>query len=345
MKEIQEPFLVLIAFLGILLPAATAETPLSGAPLRRQLSEGVRFSCVDTPFRKAICDLGEANRVAVFVDRRVDPSREIALTGAKSPLWNLLGTVAQKGNAECLLLGQTVYVVPSGSSQGAARVAALRRADVKRLSESARRRLLRPVTLSWEELTTPDQLLTQWEAKTGVDTSALRKEIPHDLWPKGALPTMAPTDALSALLFGFGRTFRFSEDGKSVFPEEIPPDDVLRREVPSSEVAGALNPMMPSTGPRERQSAGHTEDPFARERFTLAVREKPLSAVLAQLAVQLHLDIRWPDVPPAEKAARDRIRCSFSVKKAELDTLLEAMFKDTPYTFSRSGARIDVRGR
>lgn len=267
------------------------------------------------------------------------------MTGAKSPLWSLLGAVAQEGDAECLLLGQTVYVVPAGSSQAAARLAALRRADVKRLPESARRRLLRPVTLSWEALTTPDQLLKQWEARTGVDTSALRKEIPHDLWPKGTLPTMAPTDALSALLFGFGRTFRFSEDGKSVFPEDIPPDDVLRRKVPSSEVASVLNPMVPSTEPRGRQGAGHTEDPFARERFTLAVREKPLSAVLAQLAAQLHLEIRWPDVPAADKAARDRIRCSFSVKKADLDTLLEAMFKDSPYTFSRSGVRVDVRGR
>ena len=341
-KHPKRSLLIYSAVFLALRAGAIAQAQVSGKTPPAQLATEVRLSCADTPLRKTLVNLGEANRVAVFVDRRVDPSREVTLAHDKAPVWVVLGALARQGGAECVFLGNLVYVAPAGRAKELAGVACLKRSEARRLPDAIRRRLLVEKTLSWDGLTTPKDLLKQWEAKTGVDTSPIQEALPHDLWVKGSFPKMAPADMLTAILFGFDLTFRVSEDGRRVLPEKLPSEETLRRRVPRSEIESALNPTAATPQRDSRPDRRSGTDPFARERFTLSIREKPVGAVLSHLAAQLHLEIDWGDLSPEEKTALEQSRRSFAVKKADLDTLLKTLFEGTEYTFSREGASVVI---
>lgn len=338
--------MILLSGAGLRCRAEEPELFLIGSPLKQKLGARVRFSCTDTPLRKALYDLGQANRVAVFLDRRVDPSTEISLVQDKPPLWEVFRSLAACGSAECGLIGNVVYVGPKGSPEVLAMAAALRRADVRRLPEPARKRLLKPLTLSWPPLATPVGLFNEWESRSGINAQQVRTALPHDLWAEGTFPTMVPTDIASLLAIGFDTTFRFSEDGTAILPEPLPPASRLRERAPRDAVDQALSPVL--SEPRRElpdvpRAGQPPSDPFVRERFTLTVRSQPLAAVVEQLARRLELEVVWADDSPPAVEARRRIRCSFAVKDANLDSLLKAMLADTPYTFSRNGARVEIR--
>ncbi len=323
---------------------AVADPPLLANPLRQRLAAPVRFACADTPLRRALHNLGQANRVAVFLDRRVNPSKEITLSQDRPPLWEVFRSVAAQGSAECALIGNVVYVGPKGSAEILVMAAAVRRDELRALPEGVRRRLQKPVTLSWDILATPKGLLSEWGSAVEIDPDKIQEALPHDLWAEGVLPSMLPTDALSLLLIGFDKTFRFSEDGTRVLPESLPPVEKLRRMVSPTVVAQALAPIASNERPGPARNATEKApgaDPFTNERFTLNVRDQPLSAIIEQLARRLKLEVAWADTSPSAEKRRN-VRCSFSVREVDIDALLSSVFADTPYTFRRQGFFVEI---
>jgi hypothetical protein len=72
------------------------------------------------------------------------------------------------------------------------------------------------------------------------------------------------------------------------------------------------------------------------------VREKPLAAVLEQLAVKLNFELRLDR--PALRAAGISLdqRVSLEVENATVDDVLRALLRTTPLTYRRHGNLVEV---
>ena len=63
-------------------------------PLRKQLTLPASVTWSGRPFRTAIDSLSRSQRVAVWIDRRLDPALELEFTATGVPLHNILNNVA-----------------------------------------------------------------------------------------------------------------------------------------------------------------------------------------------------------------------------------------------------------
>ena len=155
------------------------------------------------------------------------------------------------------------------------------------------------------------------------------QRIPHDLWAAGSLPELAFAERLTVLLIGFDLTFEMQPRSRTISIVPLPSGFVapVRRDDPRS------------NSPRNRP----TQPPQnTRQVYSLRVAEKPVGAVLQELADRLNwkFDIDRPAILAAGKSLDARV--SFTVENADQDDLLEALLQPAGLDFRRDGERIKI---
>jgi type II secretory pathway component GspD/PulD (secretin) len=281
------------------------------------------------PLRDAIARLAETSKVAVFVDRRIDPTQQINLSVEDATADEILEKLAATRSLGVSRLDSVLYLGPARTADELSSLAALRREDIAKLSPQEQPLWSKKIDMSWPRLTEPRDLVTRLLYDHGLQVAGAER-IPYDLWPAGRLPRLTLADGLTVLLAGFDLTFRPLPGQPAI---EIIPIGELAASAP--QVSAATKPIHPASGKRQ-----HT-----KQLFTLRVQEQPVTKVLDQLEGQLHLDVTVDEA--AVRAAGRSLdqRVSFEVKDADLDGLLEAVLQPAGLTFKRDGERLTITAR
>ncbi len=352
-----------ICCIGVAAMATVAPAQPAGKQSRvaTGLSSAVAIEWERDGLRDALMELARQQEVVIFLDRRIDPDRHIEFSQTRSmTLGLLLGKLAESLDAAIIPIGDVLYMAPVES---AGRLAG----RLKRLEQSCSRAWPelrgRTMRLEWNEGARPRELLRQVARQLGLVVDNL-DDLPHDVWPAYRLPPLGPPQLLTLLTAGFGKTVEPSTgrrltieplDGDGIQPRwyyHRPRQAVSLKELgqrfpgvewkregrwlvaegPRSELRGVLGWLVQRDGSRDGSG-----EPLAAHRYTLAVQQQPLGAVLKTLQTQgwkLRLD------PSARRQLAKRI--SFQVKRATIEELLKAALNPVGLQFRVQGDTIVI---
>lgn len=329
-------------------PSAADERPrwLDGQALQQRLHNPLQITWAGVPASAALQRLSETYGIAIWLDRRIDPSTPIQANGSYRSLASFLDQMAQEHGWSVRQIGPVVYVGPPSVPQ-AAFVHNQRQSDaVRSLPPAIRRRWESDRLVSWDALAQPREIVGQWLIDANLSNVDLRT-IPHDLWPARSLPPMNLRECLVLCLAGFDLAPEIRPDGTlSIVP--LPKDPGGRvpytlTTIQQRRVATLTQQLPPGTWqlergqlvvegsadlhqlvqqwlrPKSTNSSPERRPPTASaQRFTLNVQQQRLSAVLQAIANQTQLTVQFDD--NAQSFADRRI--SVSVRDATLAELL-----------------------
>ena len=363
--------LLALACLGVLAnhpgTAGAAAPPLWKTDAAFQRALTARFGVVNWPEGSRLSDqlqrLAEWQRVAIFLDRRIDPSTPIELTVRQVTLAELLEQLATQSGAVTAHIGSVVYIGPRDTIAGLPLIAQQRAREVRALPGNSGRPLLASRRWGWDELAEPRALLAELAGEAGVVIEGI-DEIPHDLWPKTDLPSLSWSDRLSIVLAGFGRTFELAERGNTVRIVPMPEQtlvtrsystalsqmnfDRIARQFSGAEVERSrdgitlkgtveqhdrLRRLLTRAGATKRTRGAPPETVHS-----LRVTQQPIGAILKTLEQQLQLRVEYG----AGVAEKLQTRVTFDLRDVSLDKLLEATLAPASLTARREGDMIHI---
>ncbi|MEX2138490.1 MAG: STN domain-containing protein [Pirellulales bacterium] len=338
----------------------------SAEALRRQLEQPVSISWSGVPLRRAVQNLARSQRVAILLDRRVDPDQEIELAATDIPLEEALSRIAAKLNLGVSRVGPVMYLGPAPTAERLRTLVELRQQEFNRLSPSARAPLVAPKPCQWDMLSTPRELLAEAASDYGVQIESLA-DVPHDLWPAGELPPVELAERVSLIVAQFDLTFQVSPDGRMVRLMPMPARAVLEKSYPVATPAAAisrLKDVLKSSeltasdrkiivrGPAEEHEMVATLLSGKKVRRTTVAQGKtvyqlnivmPVGRLLRELGPKLNLDIEI-DEPAIQRAGLSLDKdVNVSVKDASEEQLLKAVLEPAGLTFQRAGRKLVVR--
>lgn len=330
----------------------------TGPALEREWEAPLSLLWNEREARDALNSLSRSTSVAIFLDRRLDPSRPLNLTVRDEPLKTVTARVADELGGSVSLVGPVVVIGPRGTAGLLTALANQRRQAIGSLSRAAQVRLLRSAAWQWDELSEPRSLLAALAAEAEVRI-VNPDRLPHDLWPAADLPALPWVERLTLLLAGFDLTFETSPDGQAIRLLPIPADLAFERVYPLADGAGAqaskLRELVPAAkisvargqlraiatvaqheqiarvlaegavpvaGTAPPAAAGSPSDAGRLDpskRYTLTVQNQPAGSVIATVARQLGIKARY------EREIGERLtrKISLNVKDVPLEELLE----------------------
>ena len=355
--------------LGALLvaPLASAQQAtewLTGAAIDRRLAEPIDIQWQDNAtLRDSLGRLSRACRVAIVLDRRIDPSRTVEIKYTDTPLGTVLDGIAREFNRvhaqadsfprqapaiELSQLGSVIYIGPQAAARGLRTLAEVRRDDLRKLSAAQAERLARRGSLRWPDLTTPRQALNDLASEAGIEVLDVEEHVPHDLWPAGDWPALSVLERLTLLAVQFDLTFRIEGGGKQVRLVKIAPEDtrLLRTHNVTrnaAQVAEAWRKACPDAEIRlsgnQITVRGRLED---HEWFTSPTKAKTTSAstggvslytftvtnqrvdiVIRTIAERLNLTLKMDEEAIAAAGIDLSQRVTFMLKEVPMRTLIE----------------------
>jgi hypothetical protein len=314
--------------------------------------------------RSGLADLAESYGVAIWLDRRIDPSQGISLQfpveEASATLQDLFDLIAAKLSVESGLVENVVYFGPQGC------VAAVQKSAVRFHDQSMRQTNNTNVELKpfeWPELSTPSSMLADISERWKLE---IEGQLPHDLLHAGQMGTCTLATQLALLASGFemapvwkaNHTIDFAPiDVDPRWQYNYAPDTIPRSRLRQPDLSKTLREVSGSVrqrgqmvmvyGPTElhlwllqpaaiRRSSADLE----RQVWSLEVKNKPLSVVVATLSKSLGLNIAWD----ASLSAGDRQKIvTFQVAEAGIDELLRAVAQAADLTLQRNGLDVSIQ--
>jgi hypothetical protein len=285
-----------------------------GASFEQALLQPAGVLWSDTPLRQALTNLGAAQRVAVLIDRRVDPGQELTLAVQDTSLRQIFELVAERQGLGVTFLGSLVYLGPPQYTARLRTLAELHREESRKLPTSSQRLFSLPRTFGWSDFDAPREILDRLSESSGVEIVGL-EQVPHDLWAQADLPGMALTDILTVILGQFELTFKFASEGTGVMVVPLPDNVALVRSYPGGRQVQRLAQRWAASFPEaeikvqgstiwvralleiHEEMAGHERPAVPSEprstdlerRYTLDLKDQPVGPVLEQLCRQLGL--------------------------------------------------------
>lgn len=303
---------------------------LTGEPLHSALSQKVTVVWSNIPVRQALEGLCKSQKVAILLDRRIDPDRKIEFSLDDLPLSDGFQQIASRLGVGTTLLGAVAYFGPVATAGRLPAVAALRRQDVEKLPPASRARWTQPHPWKWDDLAAPRDLSTALAQEAGV-TVRNPELVPADLWAHADLPPLTLPERLTLLLAQFDLTYELSADGKSLrlipIPENLPQQSVA--ELPIEKSAAEK--------PGHRVVVGE-----ARKVYSLQV-ELPVGQLLKSLGPRMGLEIRVDQAAVAAAGKSLDTKVKLDVKDVGDDELLHAVLDPAGLTFTRQQNVVDVQ--
>ena len=356
---------LIVATLGA---AAEPVAWLTGGALQQQLEQPVSGSWSRISLRRALKRFARSVRVAIVLDRRVDPSRSLELTLQPQPLETALEQIAAEQKIGVAMLGPVAYFGPPETTVRLRTASALQHEALAKLPLSAKRKLLQAKAWRWADATEPTALLAQLAKEAGVKIAG-HQLVQHDLWTETDLPALAWIDRLALVAIQFDLTFTLSDDGRTVTLVPLPAEVVIAKTYPGGSNAAQLAAKWQREFPDVRITTaddkltvtGRVEDhqrieqklkPATTKRperatagehvYTIAQDNVPLDKLLEQLAKQIGLEVRYDDAIAKAGVALDQ-RVSLKVKQVSLAKVLEAALAPAGLTCTIRGKVVEVR--
>ena len=373
------PIVLAAVLLGAITRMAAAADWLTGGTLQTQLAQPTSVYWEDAALRETLEQFSRARRVAVFIDRRIDPGQKIDLRAQAVPVAEVFRQVADHCSAGLTPFGPVEYLGPSEFAAKLRTLAALRHEDARRLPPIVAERLLRPRPWKWNDLATPRELLTILADEGRFEIVGLDR-VPHDLWAAADLPPLPLVDRVTLVLGQFDLTFTLSDDGRRVTLVPIPHDVAIVRsysvaslkDKTAAQDAQSLLAELSALAPgcqfrladgkvyakgrlEEIEQIDGTRRPTtaapvastkpadgAAARFTGRVVNKPLGEVLRNIGAQFGFELAIDRERLAHAGVSLDQFVSFSVKNATADELLAAVLEPVGCTFRRRGQTIEI---
>lgn len=160
--------------------------------------------------------------VAIVIDRRVDPSRQIEIHVANNSLLEILQKIAKSCSAEATVVDDFIYIAPKNAAKQLEKVAKARTVEMRKLPRAERRKLIGRRTLHWNDLDEPRTILLKIAETYNLNVESA-ETIPHDLWAGSTVPNAGLIDQLSLILIQYDLTFQWEANGKSIKIVKIGP--------------------------------------------------------------------------------------------------------------------------
>ena len=344
---------------------------LSGAALTQKLAQPGDVFWQGTPLRETLGKFSRAQRVAILIDRRVDPSQRIEAALRAVPVGDIIEAAAADLRLGHCRLGPVVYLGPPEVTRRLRTVAEILRQQARQLPTPVARKLLESKRLEWDDFAEPRELLRQLAASVGIEIDNIEL-VPHDLWAAADLPPLPLTDRMTLIAGAFDLTLEISGDGKTFSLVPVPDEVAIVRSYPAGSKADDLakrySELAPDAGVEidgtEIRVEGLLEDhekiatsrspappsgqrpagpaPEGETRFTANVVKKPARQVIEHFARQLGFELAIDEAALSRSGISLDTLVSFSVKEATLDELLTATLEPVGCRFARQGKTIRV---
>lgn len=287
-----------------------------GTAYHRALREPISVYWPDSPIRDALMRLSKETRVAIFLDRRIDPGMTVDFRPDDvAPMAELLKDFAATQNLGVASIGSVVYIGPQATAQKIPTLLKMRRDELRKLPRMAVQRFAQRRAPQWETLATPQQLLAEIEQETGVQISG-QELVPHDIWPATSLPELSFSERMTLVLAGFNLTYTFADGEIRLMP--IPKKMTIARRDNGRVVKQTVVP--------------------GEKRFTLTIKNQPVGPVMKTLSARLNFELMVDD--SAGNKLDELI--SLDVKEVTRDELLRAVLKPAGLSFRMNGTTVVV---
>lgn len=336
---------------------------LAGKSFEQQLGAQVGVDWSGIPLREALRNLSRNQRVAIWLDRRIDPDQSIEFSTANVPLQVALQQLALREGCGISVLADIVYVGPASTAERLATVAALRRSDAGDFPAAAKKALLQQRPAHWPELSVPREMLTLMATKAGVQLRGL-EQVPHDLWPESDVPSLALIDHLTLVAASFDLTFDMSPSTLELTLVPLPKRISMTRSysVPGSgteavrqirerfsdiqitprggrfEVVGTWEQHQLVAKLLRGEAVERRTVTAGESRFTLRVQQQPVGSVLRSLRDRLMLEVHVS--PEAEAEIKKLV--SFEIQDGTLEEVLQAALKPAGLTFQLEAKSLSI---
>lgn len=191
----------------------------TGPKFQTELNQATSGTWANVELRSLLNTLGAQRRIAILLDRRIDPTAQLPVEIVDQPFRDALQGIAHQVSAELCVPGNVVYVGPPAAVKNLRTLVELRTSELKSkatgIPESRRTELSRPQSFEWPDLQTPSDIVRQISDQYHL---AIRNPdlIPHDLWAAGNLPAVTSSEALSIILIQFDLTFAWVDSGQAI---------------------------------------------------------------------------------------------------------------------------------
>ena len=371
------------AFLTVTLVATGAEPAesrpdwLTGGAFQERLMQPATVFWTGSPLREHLFGFARAQRVAIVLDRRVDPEQKLTLAMRDEPVLGVVQAVAKSRNLQAVVFRNVVYLALPEEAARIRTVAELRRQEIEEVGRDTALKFARQASMGWEDLATPRDLLSELAEENELEIVNL-DQVPHDLWPAGELPSMTLAERLTLILHQFGLTFRLAADGRRVAVVPVPRDIAVVRDYPGGGKPEALVEKwhdacpgsefrivgnrifvrglvedhetiqgMRTSGGRQATRPRPTEKngrPLEQV-FTAEVPGRPLGAVLKHFATQLGLELKVDAGSLQDAGVSLEQPISFQVENVTFDELFRAVLDPVGCTYERQGNVMKIRAK
>jgi hypothetical protein len=358
--------LFVVTWMATVAPGQTKTPP--PWTIHDRLAKPVTIAWENRPLRDGLLRLSEAHKVAIWLDRRVDPGLPQDVNLNQVSLDIALRGIAAQNHLGISVVGDVVYLGPSETASKLRTLSMLRADEAKRLPASARAKALNRQSWKWAELTTPQQLLIELLAAGSV-TAKNAETIPHDLWPANDLPPLSWTDRMTLLLAQFGKTFAWRESGAKLEIVAIPSEVSVERSYPLGAKAAEARQKLLELFPNVQielqgntlvlRGSGEAHDAAAllasgrpahktdvrpgEQRYTLRLQEIPLAKALESLEPKLAVQFDWDPAVMQSAEIDMNQRVSLDVQEVSLDQLVEKLLSGAKIVFHRQGSKFTLQ--
>ncbi len=336
----------------------------TGSDFERQLGAGIGFEWRASPVRAGIQSIAANQKVAIWLDRRVDPGFEVDLLVQDATLKEGLQRIGSAVGGGVSFVGSVAYIGSPEVTQRLATLAALRRDEVKRLPTAARTKFATSAAWQWEELSTPKELLA--DLTISANTNVVNPElIVHDLWAASDWPAMPMTDRLTLLLAGFDLHFEIARDGSAIRLIEMPNEATIERSyTPGTSlnaVTARIAKALPNVAVKKSGTRLTINGTFEQHQdvanllrgkpvrtapmdnveklFDLRVENELIGGIIKTIANREKLEVKADE---ASLAMLSR-RVSFEVKQLTLDALLKRTLAETGISHQIEGSVLELQ--
>ncbi len=182
--------------------------PFSGKDLQEQLKRPITLSWSSAELGNSLRNLANTRRIAIFLDRRVDPNRPVEFTAENVPLGEVLYQIAEQADCGVYWMGDVAWIGPLQQVAELGVVHTQLLEQVNQLEENLRRRLLSSRAWSIPRLSHPGELLQRELEELDMPCDG---DLPHDVWADTTLPPMRVVERLIMLVYGFDLWIEFAE--------------------------------------------------------------------------------------------------------------------------------------
>ncbi len=205
--------------------AAISQTETGAKPVRSvvEFQTGQRFqteldrtlsaSWANVELRDLLKKIGDERRIAILLDRRVDPTVQLPLNLTNSSLREGVRDLARLIGADISIADPVVYVGLPAATQRLRTLIELRSSELysreSSIPERRRVELSAKHDVAWQDLDSPIEIVQRIADRYRLTIGHLDL-LPHDLWVANTLPSVTAAEALSLVLIQFDLTFAWT---------------------------------------------------------------------------------------------------------------------------------------